>query len=146
MARRGSSFLLCLFSVGFFSACGDFAAQVRRHTYPPDFHYIPREQLRSTMWQLAYNVRELDRIVREPEQERVRHGEEIVNLLVGMERAVGELGRQGWPSNHPLIDANLVDFRRDITLAREAAQRRPPSYIQAGLVTGACVYCHNRGG
>ena len=146
MTLRRFYFLLGLLTAGFLPACGDFATQIRRHTYPPDFHYIPREQLRSTMWRLAYNVRELDRIVREPEQERVRHGEEIVNLLVGMERAVGELGRQGWPSNHPLIDANLADFRRDIALAREAAQRKPPSHVQAGLLTGACVYCHNRGG
>jgi hypothetical protein len=30
--------------------CADFAGWVRQYTYPPTFHYISTEQLRSTMW------------------------------------------------------------------------------------------------
>jgi hypothetical protein len=49
-----------------FIACADVSSRLRRYTYPPDFIYIAEEQLRSTMWQLARDVRELDRTVRAP--------------------------------------------------------------------------------
>jgi hypothetical protein len=39
--------------------CADFAGWVRQYTYPPTFRYITDEQLRSTMWRLAYHSREL---------------------------------------------------------------------------------------
>lgn len=126
-----------------FVACADLSGWMRRRTYPPDFHYISQEQLRSTMWQLAHHVRELDRILRGPDSAGGRGRDEIIKLLVGMEGAVDQLGRQGWPSNHPLMDANLGILQRDIALARAAAQRDPPNYIQAGLLAGACVYCHS---
>lgn len=123
------------------SACADLAARVRRHTYPPTFHYITDEQLRSTMWRLAFHAREL--------RERIAAGEEaapgraeILRHLGGMEAAAVDLNRTGWPTNHPLIDAHQADLLRDIRAAQTAIGREPPNFLLAGAVSSACVYCH----
>jgi hypothetical protein len=138
-ARRPLAVLLVVGLV--LSGCASFSSWVRQYTYPPDFRYITREQLRSSMWQLARHVRELDRTIRAPERGEQQRGE-ILEHLRAMEQAADSLNRTGWPSNHPLIDMNLTSFRRDIGLARDAVERDPPNYVLAGSLSGACVYCH----
>jgi len=123
------------------AGCADFARRVRQYTYPPEFRYIERDQLRSTMWRLAYHVRELDRAI-DTTKSPQDHRAEILEHLGGMDAALQSLDNSGWPSNHPLIDMNLPKFRQDIRLARVAAERNPPNFFQAHSLTGACVYCH----
>jgi hypothetical protein len=69
----------------------------------------------------------------------------VGSLLAGMEEAAASLGPAGWPSNHPQIGANLDRLWRDIEHARRAAEREPPNYFYAGVVSGACLYCHVAG-
>jgi hypothetical protein len=128
---------------GYACGCADFARWMRQYTYPPDFRYIERDQLRSAMWQLARHVRELDQHIQAP-SEPEQHRQDILEHLAGMDAAVRMLDSSGWPSNHPLIDMNLPKFRQDIRLAREAVERDPPNYRLTYLLTGACVYCHGR--
>jgi hypothetical protein len=125
------------------AGCADVARWVRPYTYPPEFRYIERDQLRSAMGQLARHVRELDEHIQAP-SEPAQHRQDILEHLAGMDAAVGSLNVSGWPSNHPLIDMNLPKFQRDIRLARQAVERAPPNYTLAYSVTGACVYCHGR--
>ena len=139
--RLRSPFILIIVNLIFFSGCADFTRRLRQHTYPPDFQYISREQLQSTMWQLAFHSRELDRLIRSPEPP-LKNRSEILEHLGAMERAAEQLDRSGWPTNHPLIDMNLSSFRRDIRLAREVAEREPPNFMLASPLAGACVYCH----
>jgi hypothetical protein len=122
-------------------ACGDFAGRVRRYTYPPTFRYITDEQLHSTMWRLAYHSRALRELMTSPE-ETVAHRAEILQSLRAMEQAMNDLNRSGWPTNHPLVDANRSSFLQDIKTAEEAVSHDPPNFILAGSVSGACAYCH----
>jgi hypothetical protein len=128
-----------------FIACADVSSRLRRYTYPPDFNYIAEEQLRSTMWQLARDVRELDRTVRAPAPIEEPRRSEILKLLVSMEHATERLGQEGRRSNHPVIDEHLATLRRDIALARKQVENEPPNYVLVGLLPGACLYCHSGG-
>lgn len=123
------------------SSCANFAAWVRQYTYPPAFHYITDEQLRSTMWRLAYHARELRQLMTSAE-ETAAHRAEVLKNLRAMEQATIDLNRTGWPTNHPLIDANRSSLLQDIRTAQEAVSREPPNFLLAGAVSGACVYCH----
>jgi hypothetical protein len=123
------------------SSCADIAARVRRHTYPPTFYYITDEQLRSAMWRLAYHSRELRELMT-PVQEASAHRGEILRHLRVMEQTAVDLNRSGWPSNHPLIDANRANLLQDIRIAQAAINRDPPNFLLAGSVSGACFYCH----
>lgn len=120
-------------------------SRIRSYTYPPDFNYIPHEKLHSTMWQLAVNVRELDRAMRAPGPIDEVHRREILKLLISMESATTRLGTEGRESNHPIIDDHLPVLRRDIALARKGVESEPPNYVLVGLLPGACMYCHSRG-
>ncbi len=124
--------------------CAEFAGWVRQYTYPPEFHYIDRAEVRATMHELAAHSRELSQLIKlsnsidEPLAQRT----EIITHLRAMEQAAEKLDQSGWPTNHPLVDMNLPSFRRAIKFAREAVEREPPNFLLAGPVTGACVYCH----
>jgi hypothetical protein len=93
------------------------------------------------MWRLAYHSRELRELMSSPEYIAARRADALQHLE-GMERAILDLNRSGWPTNHPLVDANRSTFLRDIKIAREAISREPPNFLLAGPVAGACVYCH----
>lgn len=121
--------------------CADSARWVRQYTYPPEFRYLERDEVRSAMRQLAFHSRELNQLIRSGEGPQ-KEPEEMIMHLKAMEEAAATLDQSGWPTNHPLIEMNLPRFRRDIKSAREAIEREPPNFLLAGPVTGACVYCH----
>jgi len=121
--------------------CADLAARLRAHTYPPEFHYINDEQLRSTMWRLAYHSRELRELMKSPEEAASRRAEAIDHLDL-MEQSALDLNRSGRASNHPVIDANRASFLRDIRLARDGIRRDPPNFLLARSISGACADCH----
>jgi hypothetical protein len=121
--------------------CADVARWLRQYTYPPEFRYIERDDVRSTMRELAFHSRELNQLIKTSDGSQAQRAEIIMHLRA-MEQAAEKLDQSGWPTNHPLIDMNLPNFRRDLKFAREAIEREPPNFLLAGPVTGACIYCH----
>lgn len=121
--------------------CADFARWVRQYTYPPEFHYVERDEIRSAMTRLGFHSRALNQLLRSSDDVETNRSE-IVAHLKAMDEAAEKLDQSGLPSNHPLIDMNLPRLRRDLKFAQEAIEREPPNFLPAGSVTGACVYCH----
>jgi hypothetical protein len=115
---------------------------VRRVTYPPDFRYIERSQLQSAMWRLAYDVRELDQLMRTPPPVDAARRDATVQLLNDLLVATDALRGGGQPTNHPLLTQHVGRFRLDVSLALAGVQAEPPSYYLVGTVTGACLGCH----
>ena len=76
---------------------------MREYTYPRTFHYISDEQLRSTMWRLAYHSRELRVFMALPEETATNRAEVLQHLRM-MEQVMIDLNRTGWPTNHPMLD------------------------------------------
>lgn len=118
------------------------AARLRAHTYPPNFNYIPRDELDSTMWQLADRVKQLDDRMRTASNGDESLSADVVRILSEMEDVSRALGQGGWPSNHPRVSQNIEKFREDLSLARQAAAATPPRYFLAGSVSGTCIACH----
>lgn len=123
-------------------ACAGLPALVRRVTYPPDFRYIERSQLQSAMWRLAYDVRELDQLMRTPPPVDAARRDATVQLLNDLLVATDALRGGGQPTNHPLLTQHVGRFRLDVSLALAGVQAEPPSYYLVGTVTGACLGCH----
>jgi hypothetical protein len=124
------------------SGCTDLTARMRRYTYPPNFTYITEEQLRSTMWRLAEQIRWLDAVLRDDSRVEPDRQQTVLDLLDEIDAMASEIDGSGVGTNHPLLDAHLPRFRDDLALARSAAASDPPYYALAGEVAGACVYCH----
>lgn len=116
--------------------------QVREATYPRNFEYKPREEVRDTMRAIAVQVNALDDTLRATDLEPAARQESVTQLLTAIEGAASSLEGKGDATNHPLLDENLGRFLADVRQARQAAERDPPSYMLAGNVTGACRYCH----
>lgn len=123
------------------SGCSDLARWVRQYTYPQEFHYVEREDVRGPMRALATHSRELnDLLLQDPVPQE--HRGEMIEHLRAMEQAAEKLDHSGWSTNHPKVDTNLPTFRRDLRLAREAIEREPPNYLLAVLLRGSCDNCH----
>ena len=136
------SILAALLCAGALAGCADLPARMRRHTYPPDFKYIGREELRSAMWRLAAAVNELDELMRESGPVDEARRARIDVLLGAMDDATRELATHGRPTNHPLIADNLDDFRQAVATARTSVESSHPNYYLVGSVSGACLACH----
>jgi hypothetical protein len=126
-----------------FAGCTDVPAQLRRHTYPPNFKYIDRAELRSAMWQLADDVRALDVVMRQPGTIDLTRRAEVERLLTEMLASTSTLQTQGRPTNHPLMGDHVENFRRDVSQALASVQAEPPNYYLVGTVSGACLTCHS---
>jgi hypothetical protein len=115
---------------------------IRSVTYSPDFRYLEEGDVTSAMWILARDVRALKGLLGGANGLTPEAHEEVVRLLREMESTAAQLDPAGRRSNHPRIDRNIDAFRRDLSMARQAAERDPPNYFLAGNVAGSCSYCH----
>jgi hypothetical protein len=145
MSLRALFILLCVGVSAGSHACADWTATMRRVTYPPDFRYIERSQLKSAMWRLAYDVRELDQLMRMPPPVDASRRDATERYLNDLLVATDALRGGGQPTNHPLLTDHLGRFRLDVSLALAAVEAEPPSYYLVGSVTGACLTCHGAG-
>lgn len=85
----------------------------------------------------------LDRELREGDRTGSYRQEAIVRWLGDMEKTGETLAAGKWPSDHPMLWSRIGLFYDDIRAARRMASAVPPSYVLAGTVSGACVYCHS---
>ncbi len=138
------SVLLFVFSILLLSACNPhMRAEIRKHTYPPEFTFITDKQLKSAMWQLAEHVKKLDEVILTTNGATAQERREIIQILSKMEEISMTLGREGWPGSHSTVSRNIMKFRTDLVSARRAIEIDPPSYYLAGTVYGACAHCHD---
>jgi len=124
------------------SGCADVGRSVRKVTYPPDFRYIPKDQVDSAMWQMAAAVRELDHTLRDDALAEPVKQQRVLSLLDRMQVTSDQLDSGARDTNHPLLDHKVPRLSADIQAARIGASASPPRYSLAGSVSGACIYCH----
>ena len=117
-------------------------SDISRVNYPPDFHYISKRDIESTMGQLATEVVALDAMLSKPSGPTAEDRETILAILSRMRTLAGQL-KTGSRSSHPRLERYAPQLRDDLDRARHEVQMSdPPSYYRAGQVVGACNYCH----
>jgi hypothetical protein len=140
--RRSRPSATIILVAGLMAACADLPARLRRHTYPPNFKYIGRAELRSAMWRLASGVHQLDDLMRQPEPMDEARRARLTQVLTAMDDAAAELATHGRPTNHPLLGDHLDAFRRALATARASVASQHPNYYLVGSISGACLSCH----
>jgi hypothetical protein len=127
-------------------ACSDTSSvrEMRRYTYPPDFRYISKDELESSMWQLAGEVAQLDQLLLvEQDPESVPPSPQKLDaVLAHIQVTARRLHTGARSSNHPLLNDHLDRFIGTVSRARHDLQRDPPRYASSGAVAGACAQCH----
>lgn len=143
MRRDLSSAILCLALAAALTGCAALLDRMRQHTYPPSFDYISEDQLKSVMWQMARDSKQIDKLVHTPGGPNEDQRQEIARLLGFMLKASKQLGTER--TNHPLVDDHRADFQADLENARRGVLSNPPRYTLAENIAGACVRCHEHG-
>lgn len=145
--HRGSTFCTGLLVAGLIAGCAS-AKPTNGATSPPGFDTVAasvgdtdQARLRSSMWQLAVQIHELDRLISR-EADLASQSDEVADLLAQIQRTADAIEPEQIASTHPDLRASLGAFRREIGTAREGAEKTPPNFYFAGIVSGACVYCH----
>ncbi len=131
--------VLFVISVLVFSGC----AAIRKVTYPPNFTYLEKKTVTSSMHQLAVSIEKLDSVLREmgddvsaPERERV------ISQLNNMESIANNLGAGTQVTNHLLLDQHIDQFKSDVISARRSVESEPPNFYLVGRLSGSCTGCH----
>lgn len=115
---------------------------VRKVTYPPNFTYLERADIRTSMSQMADSIRRIDSILTSSVVVTEQQRELILEELSLLDRTAVSLGAGEQITNHLLLDEHIDEFRSAVTHARDAVVATPPSYYWAGQLTGACLSCH----
>ena len=115
---------------------------VRKVTYPPDFNYISKEKLRTTMQTFAWYATLLDNNLRDIREVTTEQRLQAVRILEKMEKLTHELGNESLSSNHAVVSNNIGRFRQNIIDARKGLLVEPPNYYLVGAVSGYCLDCH----
>ena len=116
-------------------------AQIRKLTYPRDFVYLERKELRSKMALLGLYIRHLDEALVDTSADSDEQQQRVVGLLDKMAGLTAEFG-SGVITNHLVIDDHIDDFKSDVNTALYDARANPPNYFAAGRLVGSCLGCH----
>lgn len=83
---------------------GEFAAMVRKVTYPPDFRYVTSDELRSHMQQLAHQVQLLDNALAGIDTEQFNQLQQVQTALRNIEKIASKLQVGDEGTNHPFLE------------------------------------------
>ena len=129
--------LISLICAGLLVGCN----QIRKVTYPQDYVYLEKKQIRSKMALLSFYLRQLNKIQSEisvASDERQRRTLELLEKVEGLTVEFGS----GVTTNHLVIDEHIDDFKADVYSAIRDVRANPPNYFAIGQLTGSCIGCH----
>lgn len=141
----GKSVLLLLFllSTAFVLSCETAFGPMRASNLPPDFTYIPKQRLQTSMWVLASEIKMLEDLLRARSDSRTdAQRTSIAATLARMRVAAEALDEPGRSSQHPVLNENLDVFINRVDRAQRALDREPPDFYPASTIAGSCYLCH----
>ena len=128
-------------------ACETGLGGMRATTTPDTMEHVPGSQIRTSMWVLASEVRELERLLEAPKDgSRETLSQDVRAVLTRMRTAARALDTAGRTTQHPVLNDQLDRFVLQIDRAIRAVDRNPPNYFRASTVAGSCFLCHGSGG
>ena len=131
-------------SLYFLVGCTQTAETMRKVTYPPDFKYVSKSQLKTKMGALLEQVQILDNTLQidENDVEQVPDQSTIIEALTAIERTATELDASQVGSNHPFLMDQMGSFLGRVRDAKFAAIQTPPRYGPIDGVIEGCARCH----
>lgn len=139
------TFIITLLITGILNitACSsEFAAAVRKVTYPPDFKYVTAEELRSNMHRLAFELQQLDTALLQTNNATLEQQKQVLQNLNNIQNIARSLHAGDAGASHPFLEDGMGEFIARVQEAKVAAALEQPKYYLAGQVSGGCVSCH----
>ena len=117
-------------------------AEIRQATYPSDFVYLERKQVRSQMALFSLYMRQLDEILLDDSTVSSEQQARVLSILNKIEESTITLGAGNIRTNHLVIDDHIDQFKAEVNDAIASARANPPNYFALGRLAGGCVGCH----
>jgi hypothetical protein len=139
------TFITTLLLMGILSMTGcssEFAAAVRKVTYPPDFKYVTADELRSNMHKLAFELQQLDAALLQTNNAGLEQQKQVLQNLNNIQKLATGLHAGDAGASHPFLEDGMGEFITRVQEAKVAASLEQPRYYLAGQVSGGCVNCH----
>ena len=126
-------------------AAGCGTGPYRATTTPDTMERVPQERIRTSMWVLAAEVGELERMLEAPRKDERILAENVRDVLKRMRTAARALDTSGRSTQHPVLNEQLDRFVLQIDRAIRAVDREPPNFFRPSTVAGSCFLCHGSG-
>ena len=130
--------MIFILSTTFIYGC----SQIRKVTYPRDYVYLEKKEVRSKMALLSFYVRQMDEILISQESVSNENHVRVLDLLSSINNTTSDLHASNRDTNHLVIDEHMDQFKSDVLIAIRGAKENPPNYFSAGKISGSCVACH----
>lgn len=116
---------------------------IRKTTYPPDFTYLERKTVTTSMQRLAMSLDKIDQTLQDIKQlPSQMQRDTIIRELDQMVKISKGLGAGTQKTNHLLIDENIDGFVSDVMAIRRSIELEQSNYYLAGKLVGSCTGCH----
>ena len=116
---------------------------IHKATYAPDFTYLEKSTVTSSIQQMVQSTDKIDRILNEPDSRSVSQVRNIIiKELNKMERIADNLCAGTITTNHLFIDQHIDQFKSDVIQVRRFIEVEPSNYYLAGKLVGSCISCH----
>lgn len=117
-------------------------SQIRKITYPLDYVYLEKKEVRNKMALLSFYVGQMDEILVRKESVNNEDQTRVLELLTLINNTTTVLHSSNRDTNHFVIDEHMNQFKSDVLSAIRGAKQNPPNYFSAGKISGSCVACH----
>jgi len=121
-------------------------AEMRTVTYPKNFIWLGKAEVRSVMHRFAESMERIDLAAKQQKPgDKVLIIEELEIMIDEAQSIMAsrETNADGTLlTNHLLIDDHLEHFLEDLAQAKSQMEIQPDSYYLVGNLTGNCSGCH----
>jgi len=116
-------------------------SQIRKLTYPEDFTYLEKEQVKTLMKQMGDSVGRLGQLVANDAKSETKQ-QQVLTELSTIESITARLSGGHEQTNQIFIRDHIEQFISDVGTAKLYVKTTPPDYSKAKKITNSCQECH----
>jgi len=116
-------------------------SQIRQLTYPEDFTYLEKEQVKTLMKQMGDSVGRLGQLVANDAKSETKQ-QQVLTELSTIESITARLSGGHAQTNQIFIRDHIEQFISDVGTAKLYVKTTPPDYSKAKKITNSCQECH----
>lgn len=124
-----------------FIGCVAGCAQIRQLTYPQDFTYLEKKEVKNLMKMMGDSVGRLGQFVAKDSASLLKQ-QQVVAELGKLEDITSRLSGGHKETNQIFISDHIEQFISDVGTAKMFAKTTPPNYSKAKEITNSCQVCH----
>ena len=132
-----TNILLAVLLVGSIVGC----SQIRQLTYPEDFTYLEKKQVKALMSEMNDSVLRLGHQVSKTPPAEI-DSQQVLNSLSEIESITSKIIGGHSQTNQLFISEHIEHFVSDVGTAKMYVKSSPPIYSKARDITNSCQECH----